>query len=150
MVSGFYVAIDKTFSWHGRSWYKTTRGLVTPADRFWQTKGSDFKGVVLGAEHRLPMAWVIGVQKGISAYRIDEAANTITPELTLERFQACPSAAKRRVIAAVDYRQTKDGLWVKSRFLRVTEPADLPRRPQTRRALDRCQPVTPDLGRLRR
>jgi hypothetical protein len=24
MVSGFYVAVDKTFRWNGRSWYKTT------------------------------------------------------------------------------------------------------------------------------
>jgi hypothetical protein len=30
MVSGFYVAVDKTFRWNNRSWYKTTRGLVTP------------------------------------------------------------------------------------------------------------------------
>jgi lipoprotein-anchoring transpeptidase ErfK/SrfK len=126
MVSGFYVAVDKTFSWHGRSWYKTTKGLVTPADRFWQTKGSDFKGVVLDAEHRLPMAWVIGVQKSTSAYRIDEAANTITPELTLERFQAVSLSGETKSHRGVDYHQTKEGLWIKSRFLRVTEPADLP------------------------
>ena len=27
------------FSWNGRSWYKTTKGLVAPSDRFWQTGG---------------------------------------------------------------------------------------------------------------
>ena len=34
MVKGFYVAIDKTFRWNNRTWYKTTKGLVAPADRF--------------------------------------------------------------------------------------------------------------------
>lgn len=126
MVTGFYVAIDKVFSWHGRSWYKTTKGLVTPADRFWQTKGSDFKGVELGSEYRLPMAWVIGVQKSTSAYRIDEAANSIEPERTLERFQAVALSGETKNYRGVAYHQTKDGLWIKSRFLRVTEPADVP------------------------
>jgi len=126
MVTGFYVAIDKVFSWHGRSWYKTTKGLVTPADRFWQTKGSDFKGVELGSEYRLPLAWVIGVQKSTSAYRIDEAANSIEPERTLERFQAVALSGETKNYRGVAYHQTKDGLWIKSRFLRVTEPADVP------------------------
>ncbi len=126
MVSGFYVAIDKTFSWHGRTWYKTTKGLVAPADRFWQTKGSDFKGVELGTEYRLPMAWVIGVQKSTSAYRIDEAKNTIEPDRTLERFQAVALSGETKNHRGVAYHQTRDGLWVKSRFLRVTEPADVP------------------------
>ncbi|HEU5074391.1 MAG TPA: L,D-transpeptidase [Polyangiaceae bacterium] len=126
MVSGFYVAIDKTFSWHGRTWYKTTKGLVTPADRFWQTKGSDFKGVELGTEYRLPMAWVIGVQKSTSAYRIDEATDGIEPERTLDRFQAVALSGETKNHRGVAYHQTRDGLWVKSRFLRVTEPGDIP------------------------
>jgi len=126
MVSGFYVAIDKTFSWHGRTWYKTTKGLVAPADRFWQTKGSEFKGVELGTEHRLPMGWVIGVQKSTSAYRIDEAKNTIEPDRTLERFAAVALSGETKNYRGVDYHQTRDGLWVKSRFLRVTEPGDVP------------------------
>lgn len=126
MVTGFYVAIDKTFSWHGRTWYKTTKGLVAPADRFWQTKGSDFKGVELGTEHRLPMGWVIGVQKSTSAYRIDEAKNTIEPDSTLARFQAVALTGETKNYRGVAYHETRDGLWVKSRFLRVTEPGDVP------------------------
>ncbi|HEY3234394.1 MAG TPA: hypothetical protein VGJ84_06740, partial [Polyangiaceae bacterium] len=39
MVAGFYVAIDRTFRWDGRTWYKTTQRLVAPADRFWLTPG---------------------------------------------------------------------------------------------------------------
>lgn len=126
MVSGFYVAIDKTFSWHGRTWYKTTKGLVTPADRFWQTKGSDFKGVELGTEYKLPMGWIIGVKKSTSTYRIDDAENTIKPETTLERFAPVQLSGETRNYRGTDYHQTREGLWVKSRFLRVTEPADLP------------------------
>ena len=28
MVKGFYVAVDRTFRWNDRTWYKTTKGLV--------------------------------------------------------------------------------------------------------------------------
>src|SRR5690606_17615432 len=52
MMQGFYVAIDKTFQWDGRTWYKTTKGLVSPAERFWQTDGSDFHGVELDGANR--------------------------------------------------------------------------------------------------
>src|SRR6185503_12693267 len=45
MVKGFYVAVDREFNWNGRLWYKTTKGLVAPADRFWVTKASEFHGV---------------------------------------------------------------------------------------------------------
>src|SRR5690606_23451214 len=122
----FYEEHDKSLTCHGRTWYKTTKGLVAPADRFWQTKGSEFKGVELGTEHRLPMGWVIGVQKSTSAYRIDEAKNTIEPDRTLERFAAVALSGETKNYRGVDSHQTRDGLWVKSRFLRVTEPGDVP------------------------
>jgi hypothetical protein len=51
MVKGFYVAVDREFNWNGRPWYKTTKGLVAPADRFWVTNGSEFHGVELDGEH---------------------------------------------------------------------------------------------------
>src|SRR5262249_44703342 len=38
MVKGFLVAVDKTFSWNNRSWYKTTASLVAPADRMYIVK----------------------------------------------------------------------------------------------------------------
>src|SRR5690606_39163742 len=44
LIKGFYIAIDKTFKWSGRTWYKTTQGVIAPADRFWQTTASDFHG----------------------------------------------------------------------------------------------------------
>ncbi len=31
MVKGFFVAVDKTFAWNNRAWYKTTGGLVAPS-----------------------------------------------------------------------------------------------------------------------
>ncbi len=126
MVTGFYVAIDKSFSWHGRLWYKTTKGLVTPADRFWQTKGSDFKGVELGEEYKLPIAWVYGGRKSTTSYRIDDSDNTIKPDGTIKRFEAIQLTGETRKYRGTDYLQTKDGLWIKSRHVRVTEPGDVP------------------------
>lgn len=126
MVKGFYVAIDKTFRWNGRTWYRTTKGLVAPADRFWQTKGSDFKGVELGDEYKLPVGWVYGGYKSATTYAIDEDANTITPKGSVKRFTAIKLSGETKKYRGTDYRQTSDGLWIKSRTLRVTEPGDLP------------------------
>ena len=33
LVTGFYVAVDKTFSWNDRTWYKTTKGLIAQIGR---------------------------------------------------------------------------------------------------------------------
>lgn len=126
MVTGFYVAVDKTFNWHGRLWYKTTKGLVAPADRFWQTRGSKFKGAELGDDIKLPLAWVVGVRKSATKYRIDDAADTIKPDGNAERFDLVELTGETRKYRGTDYHETKDGLWVKSRFLRVTEPGDVP------------------------
>src|SRR5262249_18464447 len=45
MVKGFFVAIDKTFGWNNRSWYKTTAGLVAPSDRMYVVKAPATQGM---------------------------------------------------------------------------------------------------------
>jgi len=126
MVSGFYVAVDKTFRWNGRSWYKTTRGLVTPSDRFWQTAGSKFKGVELGTDFKLPMGFVFGGNKSISTYTIDEAANTIKPAKTYDHFAPMQLTGKEQEYHGTTYAETGDGSWVKRSQIRVTTPGPQP------------------------
>lgn len=126
MVSGFYVAVDKTFRWNGRSWYKTTRGLVTPSDRFWQTAGSKFKGIELGTDWKLPMGFVFGGNKSISSYTIDTGANSIKPAKTYEHFAPVQLTGKEQDFHGTTYAETGDGSWVKRAQIRATSPGALP------------------------
>ncbi len=126
MVSGFYVAVDKTFKWNGRSWYKTTRGLVTPSDRFWQTAGSKFKGVELSTDWKLPMGFVFGGNKSISSYTIDTGSNTIKPAKTYDHFAPVQLTGKEQEFHGTTYAETGDGSWLKRAQIRSTNPGPFP------------------------
>ena len=127
MVSGFYVAVDKTFRWNGRSWYKTTKGLVTPSDRMWQTAGSSFKGVELdGTTYKLPLGWVYGGNKSAGTFSIDTAANTIKNAKSIDRFVAIPLTGKAIEFQGKDYVELTDGTFMKKAQLRITEPGPPP------------------------
>lgn len=127
MVSGFYVAVDKTFRWNGRSWYKTTKGLVAPSDRMWQASGSSFKGVELdGATYKLPMAWVYGGNKSAGTYVIDAEAKTIKNAKSIERFVPIPLTGKYLEFQGKEYAELSDGTFVKKSQVRITEPGPPP------------------------
>ncbi|MEO6601361.1 MAG: L,D-transpeptidase, partial [Polyangiaceae bacterium] len=128
MVAGFYVAVDKTFRWNNRSWYKTTRGLVTPSDRFWQTAGSKFKGVELtpATEWKLPMGFVYGSNKSISTYTIDADGKGIKPAKTYDHFAPIQLTGKEQEFRGNKYAETADGSWVKRGQIRQTGPGPLP------------------------
>ena len=126
MVSGFYVAVDKTFKWNGRSWYKTTRGLVTPSDRFWQTSGSKFKGVELSSDWTLPMGFVFGGNKAISSYTIDSGSSSIKPAKTYDHFAPVQLTGKEQDFHGTTYAETGDGSWVKRSQIRSTSPGPMP------------------------
>ncbi len=126
MVAGFYVAVDKTFRWNNRSWYKTTRGLVTPSDRFWQTSGSKFKGVELSTDWKLPMGFVFGSAKSISTYTIDEGGKTIKPAKTYEHFAPVQLTGKEQEFHGTSYAETGDGSWIKRSQIRQTSPGPMP------------------------
>jgi hypothetical protein len=127
MVIGFYIAVDKTFRWNGRSWYKTTKGLVTPSDRMWQTTGSSFKGVELdGTTYKLPMAWVYGGTKTAATFTIDEAAKTIKNAKSIERFVPIPLTGKTLEFQGKEYAELTDGSFIKKSLIRITEPGPPP------------------------
>jgi lipoprotein-anchoring transpeptidase ErfK/SrfK len=127
MVKGFYVAVDRTFRWNERTWYKTTKGLVAPADRFWVASASKFQGVALdGAALKLPIAWGYGGRKQVATYRIDEK-QALTNDKSLDRFAPVALTGKSQEIAKTKYLETADGTWLKSAHVRVTEPGPLPK-----------------------
>lgn len=127
MVSGFYVAVDKTFRWNGRSWYKTTKGLVTPSDRMWQTSGPTFKGIELdGNTYKLPIGWVYGGNKSAGTYNIDTSANTIKNAKSIDKFVAIPLTGKTIEFQGKEYVELSDGSFMKKSQLRITEPGPPP------------------------
>jgi len=127
MVKGFYLAVDKTFPWNGRSWYKTTKGLVAPADRFWQAAASDFHGVELdGEKWKLPVAFVYGANKTISSYVIDEEGKKIASEGSFKRFEPVQLTGQTKSYGGKDYQETADGKWVRASQVRMTTPDKRP------------------------
>jgi hypothetical protein len=126
MVKGFYVAVDRTFHWHGRTWYKTTKGLVAPADRMGQASPSDFHGVEIGSSYQLPVGWVYGGREKTQTYEIDTEKKRVKPVGTVERFEALALTDQTQEVGGTVYRQMKDGKWVRNGHLRVTEPGPPP------------------------
>lgn len=127
LVTGFYVAVDKTFRWNGRTWYKTTKGLITPSDRYWQTTGSEFKGVEIDGESvTLPVGWVYGGRKSTGTYRIDPETKKIENAGTVERFGIVHLTGKSIEVRGTHYEELRDGTWIKQRHIRKTAPGPLP------------------------
>ncbi len=128
MVSGFYIAVDKTFSWNGRVWYKSTKGLIGPADRFWLTQGAKFKGVELdGKEWKLPIAWVYGGRKTAPSFEIDVDTKKTKPAKAIETFTALRLTGREVEIGGIRYSETQEGPWVKNLFVRFTRPGPVPK-----------------------
>lgn len=126
MVKGFYVAVDREFVWNGRTWYKTTKGLVAPSDRFWVTQASDFKGMELdGQKLSLPMGWTYGWQKGRPKYTLDEHGK-LMPSGSLAFHVAVPLTGKEMTQGAKKFVESKDGFWVQEDHLRITQPGPPP------------------------
>lgn len=65
MAKGFAIAIDRSFAWSGRNWHRTTMGLVAPADVVTMIKAPEYKGVELGTDMQLPIAWSLIKEAGI-------------------------------------------------------------------------------------
>jgi len=127
MVQGFFVAVDRTFRWNDRTWYKTTKTLITPAERFWQTGASKFMGVELDGElKKLPIAWGYGGRKSVATYTLDEAKKELRSAKSIERQVAIQLTGKAVDVASTHYLETSEGTYIKAAHVRVTEPGPLP------------------------
>ncbi len=127
MVAGFYVAVDSTFRWNGRTWYKTTKGMIAPSDRFWVTAGPEFKGVELdGQTFALPMAWVYGWRKEATLYELDEAKDLLKPAGKAKLFEPVKLSGRSHTVRGKSFHQLATGLWISDRSIRITEPGPPP------------------------
>lgn len=127
MVTGFYVAVDKRFNWNGRAWYKTTRGLITPTERFWRTSASDFKGLEIDETNvQLPVGWVYGGRKSTRTYHIDPETNKLSIAGKIDRFGSVQLAGEATELRGTTYEKLRDGTWIRSAHIRRTDPGPPP------------------------
>jgi lipoprotein-anchoring transpeptidase ErfK/SrfK len=127
MMKGFYIAIDKTFQWDGRTWYKTTKGVVTPSANFWQTEGSDFKGVEIDGEKvKLPIGWVFGGRETAPTYEINEETNELKTKGSKKKFEMVQLQYMYHRVRDTDYFQMEDGDWIRDAHIRMTTPGTRP------------------------
>jgi lipoprotein-anchoring transpeptidase ErfK/SrfK len=125
LVQGFYIAIDREFEWGSRSWYKTTKGMVAPKDRFVAIEGSNFHGVELNEEHTLPLAFVYGTRDSRPRYRIEHGS--VKQAGTLAKLQPVHLTGEKLELAGHSYLQTADQDYVQADQVRVASaPTQLP------------------------
>jgi lipoprotein-anchoring transpeptidase ErfK/SrfK len=139
MVKGFFVAVDKTLAWNGRSFFRTTSGLLAPADRMWMNKPPEVKGAEFPAGAK-GMFFVLSekaskyelAKSGDKSGGARSAGGEPSPQEKmldkgkLARHTAVPLSGETKEIAGTTYLAALDGSWVKAAAGTATEPGKRP------------------------
>jgi hypothetical protein len=123
MVKGFFVAIDKTFGWNNRAWYKTTAGLVAPADRMYIVKAHQTQGMEFPAGAK-QIGFVLAKQA--SKFEIDAEQKSVKVTGSITRFTPVPLTGTTNTVKGTVYRQTTEGWWLKGADCTYTDPGARP------------------------
>ena len=123
MIKGFFIAVDRTFGWNDRMWYKATDGLIAPADRMIIPKTPDLEGIEL--TDGVTQAGFVTWRKG---YRYVWANADDAPKRgdKLKRFTAFALTGKTRLHTKERYRETVDGWWFNEKQGTYTDPGPRP------------------------
>lgn len=124
MVKGFFIAVDKTFAWHGRSWYKTTGGLVAPADRMYLVKPPATQGLEFPAGAKQVGFILSG--KGGSKYEFDADKKKVSVAGSVPKFTPFGLTGEEHEHKGATYRKTVDGWWMKASEGTLTDPGPKP------------------------
>jgi hypothetical protein len=134
MVKGFYLALDRQFVSGGSSWWKTTGGLIAPADRLYVQKPlTDFKGAWLsdraapapaeaGMAPNPLVGWALHRTKKYTLSGKKAVAGDSVPRFTMVKL-----TGKNEVVGGVRYDETEDGWWMRVTEGARTRPGPLPR-----------------------
>lgn len=125
MVKGFYVAVDKEFEWSSRTWYKTTKGMVAPKDRFVPVEGAEFKGVQLSESQTLPVAWAYGFRQTRPTFQLNDNGK-VKPLGQLRRLEATYLTEEEMEAEGRRYVQTREGSWLRAEDVRVARMPPIP------------------------
>ncbi len=124
LVQGFYIAIDREFEWISRHWYKTTKGMVAPRDRFVAVEGYGFQGVELVDDAALPIAWAYGSRETRPRFKIED--KSVKQAGTFPRHRAVHLTGQKTEVAGTEYLQTVDQDWVQAAHVRVAAAPEKP------------------------
>jgi len=124
MVRGFYVAVDTEFEWSSRTWYKTTKGMIAPKDRFVAVEGFEFEGAKLNDELTLPVAWVYGSRENRPTYALENGK--ATPAGVVDRLKAIHLDGESVEVGGHRYVRASAGFWVRSDQVRIAELPPIP------------------------
>ncbi len=111
MVKGFFVAVDKTFGWNNRAWYKTTAGLVAPADRMYIVKAPSSKGIDV-PEGAKQVGFITATKA--AKYTWDPEKKKISVSGAVPRFAGVGLTGATVSKDTIIYRQTTEGWWMKA------------------------------------
>ncbi len=123
MVKGFFIAVDKTFGWNGRTWYRTTGGLVAPTDRMWINKPPESHGIDV-PDGVKAVAFVLGEKA--QKYELSKDGKKMKETGKLARFTGIPLTGKTLDLDETMYRESTDGFWVKDANVAVATPGPRP------------------------
>jgi hypothetical protein len=123
MVKGFFVAVDKPFLWNSRSWYKTTGGLVAPADRMYLVKPPTSQGIDF-PEGVKQIGFILG--NHANKYEFDADQKSVKVTGNAPRYLAVGLTGATVTYKGTVYRQTSEGWWMKASESTFTEPGARP------------------------
>jgi hypothetical protein len=120
MVKGFFIAVDHTFGWQNRMWYKTTGGLVAPADRMIIPKTPELKGVSMEGLSQ------VGFVRARDAFKYKLADGDMKRGNKLPRLSGFGLTGTTKLFKKERYRETVDGWWMRERDGTWTDPRPRP------------------------
>ena len=125
MARGFFIAVDKSFRKNGRYWHKTTEGLIAPADKMSINSPPKFHGVELVGDDApaLPVGWT---RVRAAKYELSDDGKKLERKGNVDRFAMVPMTGKTMKRGATNYRQAKEGFWLKASQIGVTDPGPPP------------------------
>ena len=85
-----------------------------------------FKGVEVGADMHLPIAWVYGGLKSAPVYEIDSEHKRVRAVGNALHFEPIQLTDATVEVKGVAYVGTKDGKWIKRAQVRITDPGSPP------------------------
>lgn len=126
MIKGFFIAIDRQFGWNNRRWFKTTGGLVAPADLLAINKPPTFQGIELaGTDPKQGVGFILSTRA--KKYTLSEGdRRKATATDPVDRFSIVRLTGQTAQAAGIVYRETTDGWWMKAIDGTITDPGPPP------------------------
>ncbi len=112
------IAFFDTYLVRGRRWGLTADLRVMPTDRLRAIRGSEFHGVQIGDEVKVPFA----ITRHKPAKRFRHEGHKFVPYKTLEAREVVSLTGQLHVSGDTYFHETKDGDWVDDHTVSIVEP----------------------------